>query len=108
VVKAFPACKCSPMYIEMEEAAGKLPRQVLSDRRKLPAARDSGAIRISNRPRALSEWYQIPVRSAVSSRRALRSSNAEGNAVKLQRGSGLFPANYFAGRMQFDRHAAVK
>ena len=96
------------MYIAMEAAPGKLLRQVLSDRRKLPAARDSAAIRISNRRSALPEWHQIPVRSAVPSGRALRSSNAEGNAVKLQRGSGFFPANYFAGSMQFYRHAAVK
>jgi hypothetical protein len=43
----------SAMYIAMEAAPGKLLRQVLSDRRKLPAARDSGAIRISNRPQGV-------------------------------------------------------
>src|SRR3977135_1353945 len=44
---------------------------------------------------------------AKSANAALRSSN-EGNAVKLQRGSGLIPANYFANRMQFYRHTVVE
>jgi eukaryotic-like serine/threonine-protein kinase len=37
VVKAFPQDKRSRMYIVMEVAPGQLLRQVLSDRRKLPA-----------------------------------------------------------------------
>ncbi len=37
VVKAFPQGKRSRMYIAMEVAPGQLLRQVLSDRRKLPA-----------------------------------------------------------------------
>ncbi len=38
VVKAFPEGKRSRMYIAMEVAPGKLLRQVLNDRRKLPPA----------------------------------------------------------------------
>ena len=39
VVKAFPVGKRSRMYIAMEVAPGQLLRQLLSDRRKLPAER---------------------------------------------------------------------